>query len=133
MKRKAMGVLLSALLISGSGIFSLAEMQSENHRITTSVMSGGGSAMGSANFQMNSTLGQSSPLMDAANPPYSDSYDLYPGYWYTMAVAGCFYDLDGDGDVDGQDLAALASGFGGTYDADDLAGFALEFGGNLCP
>lgn len=69
--------------------------------------------MGSANYQMNSTLGQSSPLMDPADPLYSYSYDLYPGFWYTLDVGlECYYDLDGDGDVDGNDLAEFAEKLG---------------------
>jgi len=109
-------------------------MQSENYSITTSVISGGGVPMASDNYQINPTLGQSSPLMDPADPPYSTSYDLYPGFWYTLEVIiptcddlasfttaygsitgdtnysfAC--DLDGDDDVDGIDLAELAGMF----------------------
>ena len=28
-------------------------------------------------------MGQPSPLMDPAAPPWSTNYDLYPGFWYT--------------------------------------------------
>ena len=89
--------------------------------------------MGSANFGMNSTLGQPSPLMNPADPPYSDVYDLYPGFWYTLdaqivcgdlaAFAAAFgrvsgdpeyspeCDTEPDGDVDGVDLAEYAAGY----------------------
>ena len=50
-----------------------AQMQSASYRITTMVMSGGGAPMGSTNFQMNSTLGQPSPLMEQGMDPYSDN------------------------------------------------------------
>ena len=80
---------------------------------------------------MNGTVGQSTPLMDPTDPPYSTSYDNYPGFWYTLDAegpAGCedlgafaatygllsgdgayssACDSDGDGDVDGTDLAGF--------------------------
>ena len=72
--------------------------------------------------------------MDQSEPPWSASYDLYPGFWYTLearlAVCDelwCFAvtygltvgdttynpacDFDDDGDVDGSDLAAFSEGF----------------------
>ncbi len=104
---------------------------SESYAIPTFVISGGGSSFGSSNFRVSGTLGQSSPLMDTGDPPYSDNYDLYPGYWYTLGAgvmvcddlesfswaygsisgdenynAGC--DHDKDDDVDGMDLADFA-------------------------
>ena len=48
--------------------------------ITTTVMSGGGGPMTSANYQMSGTVGQSSPLMDQGMDPYSDNYGLLPGF-----------------------------------------------------
>ena len=42
--------------------------------------------MSSANFQMNSTLGQSSPLMDSDDPPVSENFTLNPGFWYTIDI-----------------------------------------------
>ena len=45
-------------------------MQSANFTITTTVMSGGGTPMASTNFQMNSTIGQPSPLMEQGMDPY---------------------------------------------------------------
>lgn len=42
--------------------------------------------MSSANFQMNSTLGQPSPLMSADDPPVSENYANYPGFWYTIDI-----------------------------------------------
>lgn len=40
--------------------------------------------MASTNFQMNTTLGQLSPLMEQGMDPYSDNYGLLPGFWYTL-------------------------------------------------
>jgi hypothetical protein len=76
------------LIIALLFVFSIpvySEMTSSNYRITTSVLSGGGAPMISASYQTNSTLCESSPLMDMQDPPFSDSYDLYPGFWYTIA------------------------------------------------
>jgi hypothetical protein len=56
-------------------------MSSTNYRIPTTVMSGGGTSMGSTNFQMNSTLGQPTPIMEQGMDPYSDHYGLLPGFW----------------------------------------------------
>ncbi len=118
-------------------VFTLAahaQMQSENYSIPTSVLSGGGAPMESASFETSSTLGQPSPLMDPADPPYSANYDLYPGFWYALdpGPAGCedlssfasaygainsepnyssVCDYDGDGNVDGSDLAGIAARF----------------------
>ena len=130
-----------------------AEISSTNYRIDTAVMSGGGASMGSANFQMNGTVGQPSPLMDPLEPPYSVHYDLYPGYWYTLISVIpelCDGDFNADGDVDGSDLAVFAADFGrtdcaggplcegdfngdGDVDGSDLAIFAKDFGRADCP
>jgi hypothetical protein len=102
-----------------------AQMSSTNYRITTTVMSCGGTPMGSFNFQMNSTLGQPSPLMEQGMGPYSDTYGLLPGFWYTIgADSGCLYDYLNDGDVDGADLAEFMN----AVSSSELAAFALEFG-----
>ena len=108
-----------------------AEMSSSNYRITTTVVSGGGRPMGSTGFQTNCTLGQPSPLPDSADPPFSDSYDLYPGFWYTVAniVLTCPGDNNGDRDVDGSDLAAYIFDTGGL----GLDEFAVSFGKENCP
>ncbi len=89
---------LFVILVIGShlvGGITAAEMSSTNYRITTTVMSGGGVPMGSANFQMNGTLGQPSPLMDPLDPPWSSTYDLYPGFWY-FANDACQCNLNTD-------------------------------------
>ena len=102
-----------------------ADMSSTNYRITPTVMSGGGAPMGSVNFQMNSTLGQPSPLMEQGMDPYSDNYGLLPGFWYTIgADSGCLYDYLNDGDVDGADLAEFLN----AYSSNQLETFTLEFG-----
>ena len=87
--------------------------------------------MGSTSFQMNSTMGQSSPLMNSADPPYSNNYDLYPGIWYLFSLVAetCPGDDDGDSDVDGQDLAAYILDDGGL----GLDVFASNFGKENCP
>ena len=130
----------SKIIITGCSIIAalffaftaFAGMGSENFQIPTSVISGGGEPAGSENFQTNSTLGQPSPLMDSADPPYSENYFIDSGFWYTLdAEAGCpdlacfaltfglqsgdtgynrGCDFDGDGDVDGSDLAEFTAG-----------------------
>jgi len=127
------------------------EMSSDNFRIPTSVVSGGGTPMNSNNFKINATMGQPSPLMDPLDPPYSADYDLYPGFWYTGVTEDielCEGDFDGDDDVDGSDLAVFAADFGrtdcsgdcegdfdtdGDVDGSDLATFAADFGRTDCP
>lgn len=61
-----------------------AVMTSSNYQFFESVLSGGGSTMSSANYQINSTLGQTSPLLNSDNPPTSANYQLFPGIWYTI-------------------------------------------------
>ena len=77
-------ILLSIVFLTGgSGV--RAEMSSTNFKIPYSVQSSGGGFTGSDNYQMNTTLGQPSPLMDTQDSPFSDNYDLYSGFWYTIA------------------------------------------------
>ena len=78
---------MALALIMGIHLGAFAQMQSDNYRIPASVLSGGGAPMSSGNYQTNATLGQPSPIMDPATPPYSDNYDLYPGFWYTAEAA----------------------------------------------
>ena len=130
-KEKAAGIAITLLLIFNYATFVFAEMTSENYRIPSSVLSGGGTFSDSTNFQINSTVGQPSPLMDSANPPYSDNYDLYPGIWYLFSLVAetCPGDDDGDRDVDGEDLAAYILDDGGL----GLDIFSSNFGKENCP
>ena len=153
MERKMFSVILILCFMLGLSSIGIAEMSSDNYTIPTSVLSGGGAPMSSGSYKTNSTLGQSSPLMDPADPPLSTNYDLYPGFWYTLEAAvpqnDCPGDFDGDGDVDGSDLATFAADFGrtdcdtgpdceGDFDGDndvdgsDLAKFASDFGRTDC-
>ncbi len=130
--KKIVWLAVMAVLFLGLSKPVFAGMQSANFKIPTSHFPGGGASMGSADFKMQSSSGQSSPLLDATTPPYSSSYELYPGYWYTLsagmmdcdlaAFASAFgslsgdlnyslvCDFDEDRDVDGSDLYDL------TYD-----------------
>ena len=130
MKFRCLITILALILMFIPGQ-TAAEMSSTNYRITTTVVSGGGGPMGSASFQTNGTLGQPSPLADPADPPFSDSYDLYPGFWYTVANIGltCPGDFNGDRDVDGSDLAEYLFDAGGL----GLDAFAENFGKDNCP
>ena len=107
MKKKKLYAILTLPFILGLSLAAFAEMASENYHIQNSVQSGGGTATISDNYQMNSTLGQSSPMMDPLEPPLSDNYDLYPGFWFAVAAfeSTCPGDFNGDKDVDGSDLA----------------------------
>jgi hypothetical protein len=154
MERKMFSGLLVLFFVIGISSITIAEMSSENYSIPTSVLSGGGAPMSSDNYKTNSTLGQSSPLTDPADPPGSTNYELYPGFWYTLEASipqsDCPGDFNGDGDVDGSDLATFAADFGrtdcdtepdceGDFDGDndvdgsDLATFAADFGRTDCP
>ena len=99
MKRKIVYTLLPLILIFGFTLTAFAEMGSENYRIPTSVLCGGGGSMNSHNYQSDAILGQSSPLMDPNNPPSSASYNLYPGFWYTIE-SGCPGDFNNDGKIE---------------------------------
>ena len=110
-----------------------AGMSSASYRIPTTVMSGGGGPMASAGFQANGTVGQPSPLIEPADPPWSTNYDLLTGFWYTTGAGldGCRWDIEpvpGDGDVDGADLAELVNAFS----AGDVESFARAFGQTNC-
>jgi hypothetical protein len=94
-----------------------AQMQSNNYRIPTSVLSGGGGAMSSGDYQTNATLGQPSPTMDPAFPPTSLNHALYPGFWYTVegeAIDICECDLNGDGKCDMLDWLLFGEDWGKT-------------------
>jgi hypothetical protein len=131
MRSKPFLVILLIALLLRSSVISSAEMASENFRIRNSVHSAGGQHTGSANYQLNDTIGQSSPLMNPPEPPLSDTYDLYPGFWYIIAAfqRTCPGDFDGDKDVDGADLADYLFDSGGI----GLNVFADNFGKNNCP
>ena len=154
MKKKIFYIICAAVFILGFAITGFTEeMSSANFSITTSVISGGGSPTVSTNYQTDSTLGQSSPLMDPSDPPFYSNYNLDPGFWYTVKAEPlneCEGDFDDDGDVDGSDLAIFAADFGrtncgsappceGDFDGDndvdgsDLAVFAADFGKTDCP
>jgi hypothetical protein len=135
MKKTLLSAVLASVLLLGAALAATGSMSSESYQIQTSVLSGGGGPMSSDNFSLNGTIGQPTPLMDPAPPPNSDSYTLYPGYWYTLDLIlyECLGDLDGDGDVDGLDLADVVAGFGTGFPAEDLVFFAEEFGSMDCP
>jgi hypothetical protein len=70
-------------------------------------------------------------------PPGFDDFSGAGFIQADLAVASaidiiCVYDADYDGDVDGQDLAELAAGFGTEFDKTDLVSFAEEFGNDDC-
>jgi hypothetical protein len=119
--------------LMGMAVTVKAQMSSANYQITTTVVSGGGGPMASASFQTNGTVGQPSPLIDPADPPWSTSYDLLTGFWYTLdaGLDDCRWDIEpepGDGDVDGADLAEFLNAF----DPMNLPAFAAQFGRNDC-
>ena len=84
-----------------------AAMSSPSYRIPTAEFSSGGAALSSDNYQMDTILGQSSPLMEDNLPPGSASYTLYPGFWYTLESAlpspVCECDVSSDGQCTPQD------------------------------
>jgi len=127
--------------------FVYAGMSSTNYQIPTTVFSGGGGPMTSGSYDMNGTIGQPTPLIDPALPPQSSSYDLLTGFWYTFGstppFSACPADFQPDGDVNEDDLALLATGFGqsglsidadedGDMDGKDLWEMVVDFGRDDC-
>jgi len=48
-------------------------------------------------------------------------------------VPSCRFDMEKDGDTDGEDLAQLIKGLGTHYGGTDIQFFAAEFGREDCP
>jgi hypothetical protein len=63
--------------IAFSALAGHAAMQSNNYRITTSVLSSGGTTLDSATFQMTTTMGQSSCIGLSSKRDYIN----YAGFW----------------------------------------------------
>jgi hypothetical protein len=133
MKMKSRHVLwmVFSILVTNFSLVAIAEMVSENYHMQCTVFSGGGIMTGSTNYLMNNTIGQPSPLIDPLKLPLSNTYDLYPGFWYVVAdfESSCSGDFNGDKDVDGSDLAEYI------FDSDGigLEKFAENFGKIKCP
>jgi len=68
-------------------------MASASYRITRTVISNGGAAMGSTSFNLNATICQSSPPSDPTSPPLSTNYELFSGFWFIL-----FFQADSDND-----------------------------------
>jgi hypothetical protein len=127
LKRFYISLTISFFLVVTHG--ALAEMTSATYKIPVSVLSGGGASITSTSYTANGTLGQSSPLMDPDDPPFSGSYDLYPGFWYAATAGGCPGDYYGDGDVDGLDLYYYILDYPGDI---PMETFCENFGRNDC-
>ncbi|MBU2644682.1 hypothetical protein KKI24_08250 [bacterium] len=117
MKNKKCYSFITFAFILCVSMVGFAAMQSEHYKSKTSVESGGGGPVSSTNYNTNSTIGQSSPVMDPEDPPWSDTYTLYPGFWYTIekkAANVCECDLNTDGRCDMQDWLLFGSDWGRT-------------------
>jgi hypothetical protein len=145
-------ILFFLCLSLGLAANTQAGMSSANYQVTSSVLAGGGESMSSGGYQATATMAQPSPL-EVSEYASSPSYHIYPGFWHTVSIVileWCEGDFDGDGDVDGSDLATFAADFGrtdcgeaqacaGDFDGDsdvdgsDLAVFSKDFGRSECP
>lgn len=83
--RKHLTILIALLAVLVMIQIATGEMTSKTYKIPISVMSSGGTLMTSTSHSTKGTLGQSSPLIELDELPFSDSYDLYPGFWFTFA------------------------------------------------
>jgi len=109
MEKKVFYIIFSLIFIIGFLNTTRSEITSTNYRMRSWCISSGGEPTESENYNSNSTVGQPSPLMDSLDPPMSNSYDLYPGFWYTQSR----------GLLPCQDLSSFARAFGTTnLDAD---------------
>ncbi len=135
-KKSMFFIILLIVFVFGTGPTSFAQMASENYSIPTSVFSGGGASMSSTSYLNTATLGQSTPLADPGDPPYSTSFELFPGFWNTLEadfiISECMWDKEPtvrDDDVDGLDLDTFAYE---SFSESDLSFFAAEFGRDDC-
>ncbi len=84
---------ITALVQVSLFVFALnctAEIGSANYRVPIAIFSGGGATMGSANYELNSSTGQSSPL----EHPFSGNYVTLSGIWHISFVN--YVDSDSD-------------------------------------
>ena len=126
---KSTGIKIVAIVsLLGLYLTASAEMSSDNYQIPAAVMSSGGGSGDSASYSNTSTVGQPSALMGPEGPPMSNSYDIYPGYFYTLLSLYCPADMDKDGDVDGFDVFLYLP----DTSIMNMLDFATDFGG-LCP
>ena len=61
-----------------------AQTESHSYRITSAVISGGGSKSESMSYKSHSTIGQPSPLPNQGEVAESSSYRLQPGFWSAL-------------------------------------------------
>ena len=122
---KSIGVLILfipaiILWISDSIVYS-AEQSSSNYSIVRSVISGGGGDLVSNNYEMQYTIGQSTPIGTST----SSNYDNNAGFWFLEYISA---DSDGDGVPDEEDdfpddpnewLDTDGDGIGNNADTDD--------------
>ncbi|UCG11919.1 MAG: hypothetical protein JSU72_15580 [Deltaproteobacteria bacterium] len=90
-------VILLALALAVP-LATFASMESGTYRISTAVISGGGGAMSSQSYDMNSTLGQASAVGVSSSSTYANA----AGFWQSSQAPSpgdCPCDVDGDGDV----------------------------------
>lgn len=80
------GVIFVFFLALGFGRLSVAQMETANYKIPSSVLSGGILPMASNTFQINGTQGQVSSIKESTDSVDSQNYALYSGYWYTIWI-----------------------------------------------
>jgi hypothetical protein len=94
-------LLVPVLLVCLPVSVASAEMSSTSYRITSSVISGGGSVMSATNYRLVSTLGQPTPPGNSS----STNYNLNSGFWYTVLV-NAVGDVNGDSSINLADVIA---------------------------
>lgn len=87
MRNKILGILFAIACISGFAGAALAQMESGNYSIVGSVFSAGGAPAASANYGINATLGQPTPLMGGYYGTESATYQHYPGFWFALSTS----------------------------------------------
>jgi len=78
--RKPKVIASLALLALFLALFTLALASPSPHQLERSVMANAGTAMTSPSYQMNSTLGQPSPVGFSQGA----HYQLWAGYWHSI-------------------------------------------------
>lgn len=94
--KKSLLFSLLIVLIFVSALPVFASMSSENYRIPSSVIAGGGLRTTSDTYEIEGTVGQSS----AIGPSSSDNAFNYAGFWSAVMEAVLKGDVNGDGVID---------------------------------